>query len=460
MPQTRSSISSSVSFRLGLTTFCVFAGVALPLAGQVDWRPLTPANTPTGRAGHGMAYDTVNDRIVLHGGYDGTQRLADTWVYDGNDWTQVQPLNSPGIRVAHPMVYDSIRNRVVLFGGLDASGVTSDTWEWDGQDWSLMSPAISPPARRSHCMVFHPIRGTTVMWGGIDANADVNDTWEWDGVNWRQINTQNAPPARRASDMAWDPVGGGVLLFSGYQQGPDTWYFDGVDWRQLQPVTTPPQRYDHTMATDLLRRRIVMFGGTGTADTWEWDGADWVQRMPVSLPPARYDDYMVWDSLRERVVMFGGLTGNPDLWEFSTDHPARWAAFGGGCVGSNGRAPLHDVGGLPWAGEPFEVAFTNLRIPATTTVAFIGFSNTNWGGFQLPFALDAFGLTGCSLRVEPFVNQGIPSNNGRAAFTLTMPTDPAALGLGFYTQALALDPGANPGNATTSDGGTAVIGIR
>ena len=40
MPQTRAPISSPVSFRLGLTTFCALVGVALPLSAQVDWRAL------------------------------------------------------------------------------------------------------------------------------------------------------------------------------------------------------------------------------------------------------------------------------------------------------------------------------------------------------------------------------------------------------------------------------------
>ena len=43
----------------------------------------------------GIEIARVNQKLVLFGGYDGVNQLADTWSWDGNDWTQVTPVHSP-----------------------------------------------------------------------------------------------------------------------------------------------------------------------------------------------------------------------------------------------------------------------------------------------------------------------------------------------------------------------------
>lgn len=444
---------------VGVATFAALFSTSL--CAQVDWNALSPAAVPQGRSGHAMAYDLVNDRIVLFGGNISGQGFQnDTWLYDGNTWTQVFPNNSPPPRAGHPMAYDISRQRVVLFGGIPSGGgALNDTWEWDGQDWTPVFPNNSPPPKRSHPMVYHPLRQTVVVWGGYDGGQDTNDTWEFNGLDWSQITTANAPSPRRASEMAYDPVTGGLLLFSGYQVGADTWLFDGTDWNALSPATVPSQRYDHTMATDLLRSRIVMFGGNTTGDTWEWDGQDWIQRQPATLPPARYDDYMVWDVIRERVVMFGGIQGTADMWEYRTTAPARFAPFGNGCQGTNGQTPVLGSTDLPWAGEPFDVTVAALP-QAGGVFMLVGFSNTVWNGQSLPLDLGFVGMPGCPLLTS--INAAYPISNtgGQAVSTLPIPTTPALLGGRFFHQAIVADRGANPLGLTVSNGGDAQIGAR
>jgi hypothetical protein len=41
-----------------------------------------------------MAYDAARSRLVLFGGYNGTENLNDTWEWDGTQWRCVDGCNS------------------------------------------------------------------------------------------------------------------------------------------------------------------------------------------------------------------------------------------------------------------------------------------------------------------------------------------------------------------------------
>jgi hypothetical protein len=326
--------------RTVLCAGAVLAALPATLAAQ-DWVRVFPTNSPPANAGHGMAYDAINDRTVLYGGGLASGRTNQTWLFDGLDWSQATPAVSPPPRAGHPLAYDTARGQVLLFGGVGVgTGVLADTWVWDGTNWTQMTPTLVPPARRSHPLVYHPGRATCVVHGGYGATGTLTDTWEWNGIDWQQIVTASYPtPLRYAADMAYDPAGNGLVLFSGYPGAvQDTWYFDNTDWALRTTTTMPPGRWDHTMVTDSVRNRVVLFGGTtGTAalgDTWEFDGVDWILMSPNHAPPARSDDYLAYDTLRGQVMMFGGSSRN-DTWVYQTPAQPGFATgipYGEGCI--------------------------------------------------------------------------------------------------------------------------------
>lgn len=440
------------------------AVLSVPLFAQANWSQLLPATAPPPRVGHGMAYDLFTDRVVVFGGLSQGVRVGDTWLFDGTTWSQAAPAVSPPGRAGHPLAFDMNRGRVVLFGGIGAvGGVLSDTWEWDGLTWIQMAPATVPPARLSHPLVYHPGRRTVVMHGGNALGATLADTWEWNGVDWQQIVTTNSPtPARYASEMAYDPVGDGLLLFSGWPTSTpnDTWYFDGSDWVLKSPINRPPARYDHSMATDTVRQRVVLFGGTTVADTWEWDGSDWIRRQPTLQPPARYDTFLAYDVIRDRTILFGGLAAANDTWQYRNPSTASYQAFGTGCVGTNGLPPRLRHRSLPWTGETMRLEVDQLPAAGSFTLMATGVSNTTWPGGALPFPLGGFGMTGCSLLVDPAATTALFSSGGAVTWTLALPASPALIGVQFYNQLLGLDPGANTAGATVSNGGSGVIGMK
>ena len=78
-----------------------------------------PLSRPQVRWNSPLAYDSSRGRVVMFGGTDSSasRNLADTWEWDGTNWIQRAPATSPTARAGHAMAYDSIRGRVVLFGG-------------------------------------------------------------------------------------------------------------------------------------------------------------------------------------------------------------------------------------------------------------------------------------------------------------------------------------------------------
>lgn len=254
----------------------------------------TSTNSLPARHSHAMVDDAARARIVLFGGASSSYPFpttvhGDTYEWDGATWTQAvvgQPGPSP--RMGHGMAYDSVRNRVVLFGGTDAtqgaSATTADTWEYDGVAWLQRSPLQSPPPRYAHAMAFDPLRGRTVLHGGYAPDLD-DATWEYDGTTWTQaVGPTPSPRARHA--MAFD-VARGALVLTGGSEG-DFWQRVGTVWTRAT-ATTPSPRHFGRIAYDSARQRMVLFGGVNLKTPGVSDTSQTVDAYPTDtweLTPA------------------------------------------------------------------------------------------------------------------------------------------------------------------------------
>jgi hypothetical protein len=102
---------------------------------------------PFARSDLGMAYDLLHRTVVMYGGYFGGEFptvFANTWTWDGSKWTQRAPYSRPGARLDMSMAYDVLNDRVVMFGGTDGFGVArGDTWGWTGSAWQELDPGAS-----------------------------------------------------------------------------------------------------------------------------------------------------------------------------------------------------------------------------------------------------------------------------------------------------------------------------
>jgi hypothetical protein len=186
-----------------------------------------PANNPPARFAANMVYDTALGAIVMFGGTSANNvtDLNDTWVWNGSTatWTQVNQTG-PSARDSFGMAYDSVNQEVVLFGGYTNTSYSSETWTFDGTNfWVQRNPANSPPGRDALVMAYDPELGETVMFGGINSQPQ-SDTWEWNGTTWTNV-ANNVPSARWNSVMTYVAAQDQLLLFSGWNSPlpDDTW---------------------------------------------------------------------------------------------------------------------------------------------------------------------------------------------------------------------------------------------
>jgi hypothetical protein len=207
------------------------------------WTQITPATSPTARYQHAMVYDAARQRVLLFGGYNNQLGVSmnDTWEWDGVNWAQKSPATSPIVKYGHGMAYDSNRQRVVLFGG---SNNNNHTWEWDGTNWAQKSPSTIPTGQSTIAMAYDSVRQKVIMFGG-SSNPN-NITWEWNGTNWTQRSPATVPDGRYSHAMVFDSVRQKIVMTGGIVSGygnQETWEWNDTDWSL---VAGPTRTFDMT----------------------------------------------------------------------------------------------------------------------------------------------------------------------------------------------------------------------
>jgi hypothetical protein len=144
----------------------------------ISWVQRTSPTNPPASSAHRMAFDPIRGRCVLTGGTMGAQ----TWERTGTDWA-LRNSAGPGADRAG-MAFDVLNDRVVVFGGLVNAAPVNSLWEWNPANnvWSQVSVANSPSARSGVSMVYDAHRSTLVMFGGLTVSGEAGDTWELRGV--------------------------------------------------------------------------------------------------------------------------------------------------------------------------------------------------------------------------------------------------------------------------------------
>lgn len=253
---------------------------------------------PSGRAGAEMAYDGNAGVFWMYGGLNssffGGASKDELWQFDGTSWTQPVIVGAtPGGLGLHGMAFDSVNNVVVVYGGLPDNFFPIDsnaTWEWNGTAWTqtAVSPATNPGPLERPAMCFHAGIGKTVLFGGIDVQGSWNDTtWLYDAATdtWAAASIPGAKPgARTGARLAYDSFRDVCVLTGGADPNDpngstywnDTWEFDGTTWTQVATNVTGT-RLNAMMSFLPGDNRMVLFGGinystfTYYGDTWEWE---------------------------------------------------------------------------------------------------------------------------------------------------------------------------------------------
>ncbi len=161
------------------------------------------------RSGYACAYDPVREKLVLFGGFVGSNEENDTWEWDGVTWTEIFPEHRPKKQESHGMIYFDKAGKILLFG-IDEYNDSQPPHEcylyyWDGIDWEFFVPAGGLLGDRgAFAKSYDPVREVLVTYGGWGYRYPENQntgkflgTWEFDGNVWTEIITPNCTQNQR-----------------------------------------------------------------------------------------------------------------------------------------------------------------------------------------------------------------------------------------------------------------------
>ncbi len=440
-------------------------------AQYTQWVAQAATASPPYRLDHAMVYDAARQEVVLFGGRPASGAPhGDTWVWNGTSWSLRVPSVSPSARSRHGLAYDAVRQRVVLFGGLTNAGVAADTHEWDGNTWQSLAPATSPPQRINPGMAYDPVRQRTVLFGGAAGSTGaslLDDTWEWNGTTWTTFVVATRPLARQEAAMAFHPASSRIVLAGGrgVNLGDwrfDTWEWDGAAWTMTAASTglvgpgfcgpvptcpTPPPLAIFWLPGTPFGPRVAGWGPTG--DMLAYAGSSW-QRWPATYGAGvnLYFPKFTFDVARNQLVALAGDGITPST-ALLTATPSSAVVVGAGC----GSPPLQ-LTALP-AAPPVvggTARATIANAPTAICLVAAGFHILQVGPFNLPLALDPFGMPGCVLRHSADV-AALPTTAVGSGFeyALPIPNQLTLLGLTMRLQAYAHAPGYNAAQTIVSN---------
>lgn len=283
-------------------------------AGSEAWAKLRPAgNGPTLRQHAAAAFVASHRRLVVFGGYSQLldDTLDDTWITDfaaGGDgrWVKIAG-RKPDKRRAATLVHQRFdgpsgaTDRVILFGGFNGSQRFNDVWAFDAtpgaEAWTELAPAGTKPSTRDgHVAVYDAPRNRMIVYGGTNRDRQaytLGDAWSLDLTPGAERWSRLDPGGTRAPAYTWasgvvDPCAGAerLLVFGGYsitadRSSNDTWALalapaGSEAWTDLDTTGARPVPRDaHAAAYDPVGRRMVIYGG--------WDGPGQLQRDAWTL---------------------------------------------------------------------------------------------------------------------------------------------------------------------------------
>lgn len=217
-----------------------------------NWHQLHPASMPE-VLGASMAYDAARGQVLLFGGeIPGAGPQNDTltnatWSWNGTTWQEQHPATSPSPRTGTTMAYNAIQQQIMLYGGTTQAGLSSETWIWNGITWQQQQSARTLPPRQHALLIYDNATQQMLLFGGINAagtQSAPGDTWIWHNNDWVQVSVTGAPPDIYKSAV-YDEATRSVVVYA-VQGFPNkleqpntsaptsqTWIWNGTIWKLL-----------------------------------------------------------------------------------------------------------------------------------------------------------------------------------------------------------------------------------
>jgi uncharacterized membrane protein len=193
---------------------------------------------------------------------------------------------------------------------------------------------------------------------------------------------------------------------------------------------------------------------------WTWTAASGVVPLASLIPdPTQWTSFgyaFEADGINEvgQILAYGRRT-NGSYHAILMSPPDFTTPLGAGCPGTAGASTIAAIT-APRIGATLHVRIGAIAAPFGVLAA--GTSAAAWLGVPLPIDLAPLGAPGCLLRTSTEVLATFPASGGSGTWSVTFPSDPAAIGFVFHCQALVPDPAANAFGAVLSDAATITVG--
>ncbi|CAK8998552.1 unnamed protein product [Durusdinium trenchii] len=191
------------------------------------WQQITangPAPSPRRR--RSMVWSDSAGGFYIFGGYYGSE-LNDLYLYhhEANLWQQITANGpAPSPRRRRSMVWSDSAGGFYIFGGYDGSGRLNDLYLYhhEANQWWQVRPTGTPPGpRSSHSMAWSDAAGGFYIFGGYESGEYLNylnDAYLYlrEANQWQLITPSGtAPTPRYGHSMAWSDAAGGFYIFGG-----------------------------------------------------------------------------------------------------------------------------------------------------------------------------------------------------------------------------------------------------
>lgn len=241
----------------------------------------------------GFAFYPPTGVFVRFGG----NHSGDVFEYDGTNWTEFSSFPAPKDRYFPSLAYDPVNQKILLFGGYNYENEEElgDTWLYDPKThlWEELNPSVSPAASWA-------FRAATDFKRNVVVLHSPEGTWEWNGATWTKTSTSG--PKYYYGNLTYDANLQKIVYFGGYQYSDhicknETWTYDGTNWQKLSISNSPDRRCDVVLAFDSNLQKTVLFGGSNEYydifnDLWAFDGTSWQSITYCGTPPQGYYDLL------------------------------------------------------------------------------------------------------------------------------------------------------------------------
>jgi len=344
--------------------------------GTPTWTQLSPSGPlPPARESSSAIYDATNHVMTIYGGDAGGSALGDVWVlsnangHEGTPvWTQLSPTGTaPQDRTAHSAVYDSVNNRMIVFGGFFETFTLGDSWILTFANGLGGTPAWvaltaqgtgAEPTVGFHTAVYNQALNTMYIFAGTSTTEKLqtsNHLFTLTTANGLPSGSSQwilaGPPVRYSASAFYDPATNSLFTYGGqhsavtldfadYNRAENVIGSSNLTWVEVTTNVTgngahPPGRFGHTGLYDSASNRMMIFGGglgfpaPCANDYWVLKNANgipgtgvWTPITPSGTAPgARMRQSAVFDPTTNSMIVFGGYncqsTYFNDLWILS-----------------------------------------------------------------------------------------------------------------------------------------------